>query len=197
MIPPIDAIPCGLKSRAGDVRGRHARLIGSPGTRCDCWRRGSPTATARPATSWFRRISGLVVRVARHYVGRGLMMDDLVGEGNLGLIRAAEDFDPQLGDPLQHVCDVLDQGIDTQGPDEHDGDDPLAGARVPAPDQMESDGAIARPRVRPRAEHGRDHLGDGIERAPEGPPGQGTPCQRTAAGERPVRGATSLCWLRG
>ena len=25
------------------------------------------------------------------------MMDDLVGEGNLGLIRAAEDFDPQVG----------------------------------------------------------------------------------------------------
>jgi RNA polymerase primary sigma factor len=40
---------------------------------------------------------GLVVRVARHYTGRGLMMDDLVGEGNLGLIRAAQDFDPQVG----------------------------------------------------------------------------------------------------
>jgi RNA polymerase primary sigma factor len=40
---------------------------------------------------------GLVFRVARHYMGRGLMMDDLVGEGNLGLIRAAEDFDPQVG----------------------------------------------------------------------------------------------------
>ena len=40
---------------------------------------------------------GLVVRVARGYVGRGLMMDDLVGEGNLGLIRAAEVFDPRIG----------------------------------------------------------------------------------------------------
>jgi RNA polymerase primary sigma factor len=40
---------------------------------------------------------GLVRRVARRYVGRGLAIDDLVGEGNLGLIRAAEEFDPEGG----------------------------------------------------------------------------------------------------
>ncbi|MDB5352824.1 MAG: sigA 6 [Planctomycetota bacterium] len=38
----------------------------------------------------------LVVRIARDYLGRGLSLDDLVGEGNLGLIRATEEFDPKF-----------------------------------------------------------------------------------------------------
>ena len=39
----------------------------------------------------------LVVRIARDYVGRGLSIEDLIGEGNLGLIRATEEFDPDFG----------------------------------------------------------------------------------------------------
>ena len=39
----------------------------------------------------------LVVKIARDYAGRGMSLDDLIGEGNLGLIRAAEDFDPRFG----------------------------------------------------------------------------------------------------
>ncbi len=39
----------------------------------------------------------LVVRIARDYSGRGMVLDDLIGEGNLGLIRAAEDYDPRFG----------------------------------------------------------------------------------------------------
>jgi RNA polymerase primary sigma factor len=39
----------------------------------------------------------LVVRLARGYVGRGLALDDLIAEGNLGLLRAVEGFDPSLG----------------------------------------------------------------------------------------------------
>jgi RNA polymerase primary sigma factor len=39
----------------------------------------------------------LVVKIARDYAGRGITLDDLIGEGNLGLIRAAEDFDPSFG----------------------------------------------------------------------------------------------------
>jgi RNA polymerase primary sigma factor len=39
----------------------------------------------------------LVVKIARDYMGRGLVLDDLVGEGNVGLIRAAEEYDPRFG----------------------------------------------------------------------------------------------------
>jgi RNA polymerase primary sigma factor len=39
----------------------------------------------------------LVVKIARDYVGRGIALEDLIGEGNLGLIRAAEEFDPRFG----------------------------------------------------------------------------------------------------
>ncbi len=38
----------------------------------------------------------LVVNIARSYVGKGLSLQDLVEEGNLGLLRAAEGFDPAM-----------------------------------------------------------------------------------------------------
>ena len=39
----------------------------------------------------------LVVKVARPYINRGLPLLDLIEEGNLGLIRAVEKFDPERG----------------------------------------------------------------------------------------------------
>lgn len=56
-------------------------------------RRGDHDAQARMIRSNLR----LVVKIARDYLGRGLSLDDLVGEGNLGLIRATEEFDPAYG----------------------------------------------------------------------------------------------------
>jgi RNA polymerase primary sigma factor len=39
----------------------------------------------------------LVVNIARGYTGKGLGLQDLIEEGNLGLLRAVEGFDPAIG----------------------------------------------------------------------------------------------------
>jgi RNA polymerase primary sigma factor len=39
----------------------------------------------------------LVVNIAKHYVGRGLTLPDLIEEGNIGLLKAVEGFDPENG----------------------------------------------------------------------------------------------------
>src|SRR6516162_5657656 len=38
----------------------------------------------------------LVVNIARSYTGKGLALPDLIEEGNLGLLRAVEGFDPTM-----------------------------------------------------------------------------------------------------
>src|SRR5262249_24486817 len=39
----------------------------------------------------------LVVNIARGYIGKGLALQDLIEEGNLGLLRAVQGFDPSVG----------------------------------------------------------------------------------------------------
>ena len=39
----------------------------------------------------------LVVNIARGYIGKGLALQDLIEEGNLGLLRAVQGFDPGVG----------------------------------------------------------------------------------------------------
>ena len=56
-------------------------------------RAGDEKAKARLTESNLR----LVVQVARRYLNRGLPLPDLIEEGNLGLLRAVEKFDPDRG----------------------------------------------------------------------------------------------------
>ncbi len=55
--------------------------------------KGDPRARSRMIESNLR----LVVKIARRYMNRGLALLDLIEEGNLGLIRAVEKFDPERG----------------------------------------------------------------------------------------------------
>lgn len=55
--------------------------------------KGDPAARKKMIESNLR----LVVKIARHYYNRGLEFSDLIEEGNLGLLRAVEKFDPERG----------------------------------------------------------------------------------------------------
>jgi len=54
---------------------------------------GNMTAKKRMIESNLR----LVVKIARRYIRSGMPILDLIAEGNIGLIRAVEKFDPELG----------------------------------------------------------------------------------------------------
>jgi RNA polymerase primary sigma factor len=97
MLPPL----CRPHSRRYAPIGTYLRqisetpLLGVDEERELALRVGEGDCAARDAM--VRANLRLVVSIARGYLGRGLPLEDLIAEGNLGLIRAVEDFDPSLG----------------------------------------------------------------------------------------------------
>jgi len=72
----------------------------------------NPLLTAAEELAWARKVRAgdfaarqkmiesnlrLVVNIAKHYLNRGIPIEDLIEEGNLGLIHALEKFDPERG----------------------------------------------------------------------------------------------------
>ena len=61
-----------------------------------------------------------VVTVARQYIGKGVAMEDLVSEGNIGLMKAAAKFDASKGVrfvnyAVVHIRQAIEKAIDQQG----------------------------------------------------------------------------------
>ena len=61
-----------------------------------------------------------VVSVARQYKGKGVAMEDLVSEGNIGLMKAAAKFDASKGVrfvnyAVVHIRQAIEKAIDQQG----------------------------------------------------------------------------------
>lgn len=59
--------------------------------------RGIAEGDVRARDRMVRANLRLVVNIARGYTGKGLSLQDLIEEGNLGLLRAVEGFDPAVG----------------------------------------------------------------------------------------------------
>ena len=70
LLTPEEELDLGRRARSGNARAR-ARLI--------------------------ERNLRLVVSVAKRYRGMGLPFEDLIQEGNIGLMKAADRFDPEMG----------------------------------------------------------------------------------------------------
>ena len=70
----------------------------------------------------------LVVKIAMDYKDFGLPLLDLISEGNIGLIKAVERFDPAQGRQALHVRRVVDQAVHQARARQPVQDDPAAGS---------------------------------------------------------------------
>ena len=102
----------------------------------------------------------LVVSIAKNYRNQGLPFLDLIQEGTLGLVRAAEKFDYRRGFQVLDVRDVVDPPGDRAGAGRQGAGDPDPGARGREAQQDRACRAQASDRVRARAGRRGDRGGD-------------------------------------
>lgn len=93
LLTPLEELELGRRARSGDSRAQ-ARLV-------ECNLR-------------------LVIKVAKRFSGRGVDFEDLVQEGNLGLIRAAQLFNPDKGARFSTyatmwIIQFVSRGVDNHG----------------------------------------------------------------------------------
>jgi hypothetical protein len=65
--------------------------------------RRARSGNARARARLIEKNLRLVVSVAKRYRDMGLPFEDLIQEGNIGLIKAADRFDPEMGHRLRHA----------------------------------------------------------------------------------------------
>jgi RNA polymerase primary sigma factor len=82
-----------VKDYARDIRDIPLLSAEEERSLAEAARRGDAEARERMVVANL----GLVVMIARSYVGLGIPFEDLVGEGNLGLLKAVNRFDPHFG----------------------------------------------------------------------------------------------------
>jgi RNA polymerase nonessential primary-like sigma factor len=50
----------------------------------------------------------LVISIAKRYVNLGVPLSDLIEEGNIGLMKSVEKFDPETGFPFFNIRRLVD-----------------------------------------------------------------------------------------
>jgi RNA polymerase primary sigma factor len=90
---PVAGTGNSLRTYFHEIRDESLLTAAEECALADAIARGDADARTRMIQANLR----LVVKIANEYSGRGVILEDLIGEGNIGLIRAVEQFEPRFG----------------------------------------------------------------------------------------------------